>query len=415
MIDKHIFNRVAARIDAYEQDMIALQIALTAIPAIAPENGGDGESKKADLLRGHLSRMGIRNVEIIAAPDRRVSSGKRPNIIVRWPEAPAPQQAVWIVSHMDVVPPGEIGLWDADPYQACVKEGRIFGRGTVDNQQDLVASLFAFQACIAAGATPKRAPGLIFVADEETASSYGLAYLLSHPRNPCRLTDIICVPDSGNEEGTLIEIAEKSIFWVRFRTQGKQCHGSKPSLGRNAFLAASHLTVRLHRVLPELFPAVDPLFDPPASTFEPTRKDANVPNVNTIPGEDSFYMDCRVLPRYDLAAVKAAMQEAAGDIEAEFGVTIDIIPIQEIQAPAATDSEAPVVIALAEAIADVYGVRATPQGIGAGTVAAYLRREGYPAAVWCRTTPTAHQPNEHCLVANMVGNAKVFAHLFLQE
>ena len=100
---------------------------------------------------------------------------------------------------MDVVPPGEIGLWDADPYQAYVKDGRIYGRGVVDNQQDLVASLFAFLACIDEKVTPRRTPGLIFVADEETASSYGLAYLLSHPRNPCRKADIICVPDSGNE------------------------------------------------------------------------------------------------------------------------------------------------------------------------------------------------------------------------
>jgi succinyl-diaminopimelate desuccinylase len=27
----------------------------------------------------------------------------------------------------------------------------------------------------------------------------------------------------------------------------------------------------------------------------------------------------------------------------------------------------------------------------------------------------AHQPNEYCLLSNMIGNAKVFAHLFLQE
>ncbi len=414
MIDMTKFDRVAKRIDAYEKDMIALQIALTAIPAIAPENGGDGETEKAQLLLDQLHRRGLRDTEIINAPDPRVSSGKRPNIIVRWPEKQdAP--GVWIISHLDIVPPGEIGLWDADPYQAYVKDGRIYGRGVVDNQQDLVASLFAFLACIDEGVTPRRTPGLIFVADEETASSYGLAYLLSHPRNPCRKTDIICVPDSGNEDGTLIEIAEKSILWVRFRILGKQCHGSKPYLGKNAFLAASHLIVSLHRRLHEMFPAADPLFDPPASTFAPTRKDANVPNVNTIPGEDSFYMDCRVLPSYDLAAVKAAMREEAGKIEKEFGVTIEIIPVQEIQAPAATDPEAPVVTALAAAIADVYGVRATPQGIGAGTVAAYLRREGYPAAVWCRTTPAAHQPNEYCLIANMLGNAKVFAHLFLQE
>jgi acetylornithine deacetylase/succinyl-diaminopimelate desuccinylase-like protein len=28
---------------------------------------------------------------------------------------------------------------------------------------------------------------------------------------------------------------------------------------------------------------------------------------------------------------------------------------------------------------------------------------------------TAHQPNENCLISNMVGNAKVYANLFLQE
>jgi succinyl-diaminopimelate desuccinylase len=253
------------------------------------------------------------------------------------------------------------------------------------------------------------------VSDEETASHWGLSYILKHENNPFRKTDLICVPDSGNEDGSLIEIAEKSILWIRFRTLGKQCHGSKPYLGINAFLAASHLTVRLHSQLHERFPDSDLLFDPPGSTFEPTRKDANVPNVNTIPGEDNFYMDCRILPRYDLSAVKEFARSVADSIEQEFGVTIEISTTQEVQAPEATDPQSPIVSFLKEAIDRVYGVRATPQGIGAGTVAAYLRREGYPVAVWCRTTPSAHQPNERCLIANMIGNAKVFAHLFLQK
>ena len=414
MIDTEVFSRVSARIAAYEEQMIELQSALTAVPAIAPESGGDGEAAKAALLLERLQRMSLGDIEIIEAPDPRVSAGTRPNIILRWPGVSAADN-VWIISHMDIVPPGEARLWDGDPYRAYVRDGRLYGRGVADNQQDLVASLFAFLACREEGINPARMPGLVFVADEETASSFGLAYLLDHPRNPFRRTDIICVPDSGNEEGSLIEIAEKSILWVRFRTLGRQCHASKPYLGRNAFLAASHLTVRLHRLLPELFPEADSLFDPPASTFEPTRKDANVPNVNTIPGDDVFFMDCRILPRYDLAAIKAALREVARGVEEEFDVQIEIMPVQEVQAPPATDPGAPVVLALAEAIADVYGVQATPQGIGAGTVAAYLRRKGYPAAVWCRIAPTAHQPNEYCLIADMVGNAQVFAHLFLQE
>jgi succinyl-diaminopimelate desuccinylase len=104
----------------------------------------------------------------------------------------------------------------------------------------------------------------------------------------------------------------------------------------------------------------------------------------------------------------------ADDIENKFGITIEIEAVQAVQAPSPTPVDAPVVLALQEAIRDVYNIDATPQGIGAGTVAACFRRSGYPVAVWCRIGNTAHQPDEHCLIANMMGNAKVYAHLFLQ-
>jgi succinyl-diaminopimelate desuccinylase len=260
---------------------------------------------------------------------------------------------------------------------------------------------------------PENMLGLAFVADEETASQYGLAYLLQHKDNPFRKSDLLVAPDSGNEDGSLIEIAEKSIYWLRFKTTGKQCHASRPELGRNAFLAASHLVVRLHD-LHRIFAVVDPLYHPPASTFQPTKKEMNVPNVNTIPGEDVFYLDSRILPQYPLSDVFNQIRRMADDIEKQFGVTIEIQTVQAVQAPSPTPGDAPVVLALQEAIRDVYKVEAQPQGIGAGTVAAYFRREGYPVAVWCRIGSTAHQPDEHCLIDNMIGNAKVYAHLFLQ-
>ena len=54
-------------------------------------------------------------------------------------------------------------------------------------------------------------------------------------------------------------------------------------------------------------------------------------------------------------------------------------------------------------------------GIGGGTVAAFFRREGFNAAVWAKMDETAHQPNEYCIIDNMVDDAKVYAHIFLQE
>jgi succinyl-diaminopimelate desuccinylase len=53
-------------------------------------------------------------------------------------------------------------------------------------------------------------------------------------------------------------------------------------------------------------------------------------------------------------------------------------------------------------------------GVGAGTVAAVFRRHGYEAAVWSKINYKAHQPNECCRIDNMIGDAKVFAHLMLQ-
>lgn len=413
MIDKDLFQKLSSRIDNYEDAMVKMQAALTALPALAPESGGQGEYEKAQYVLSKLHEWGFQNVQEINAPDSRVACGYRPNILVTVP-GKNPDRTVWILTHLDIVPPGELRFWDSDPYRVSVKGRHIFGRGTEDNQQDMVASLFAAKVFLDEGIQPESSVGLAFVSDEETGSRFGLDFVLSNPRNPFRKTDLIIVPDAGNEEGTLIEIAEKSILWLKFKTTGKQCHGSKPHLGRNAFLAASHFIVKLDE-LHSIFSNSNPLYEPPTSTFEPTRKDANVPNINTIPGEDIFFMDCRILPEYPLPDILQEIRKMADDIQQRFGVVIEITAVQENQATLPTPSEAPVVNALKRAINEVYSIQAFPGGIGGGTVAAHFRKRNYPVAVWSRLGQLAHQPNEYCSIDTMLGNAKVFTHLFLQK
>ena len=412
MLKPDRYKRIMARIESYRQQMIDLQVSLTAIPALAPENGGNGETEKAQFLLDFLTANGFENVSVINAPDERVSSGVRPNIIVRMPGIRA--RTVWIVTHTDVVPPGELSLWTHEPYAAIIRDGKIYGRGTEDNQQDLVASLFAAKAFIDEKIIPASAVGLAFVADEETSSAMGMHYILQQKSLIFHPHDYIVVSDFGNPEGSLIEISEKSILWIRCKTSGVQCHASTPGEGKNAFAAASQFVVSL-RGLYRTFDRGDSFFHPATSTFEPTKKESNVPNINTIPGEDIFYLDCRVLPAYDAGAVLTEIRSVADGIEREFGVTIEIIPVQYFQAPSPTSKDAPVVRALSEAVRSVYGIEAAPAGIGGGTVASPLRHRGYEAAVWSRLNETAHRPDENCLIDNMLGNAKVYAHLFLHE
>lgn len=413
MTENDLFKRITRRIDSYRDAMIELQKGLCAIPAIGPENGGDGELLKAVYLKEQLIELGFRQFRHYDASDPRVSSNRRPNFITTI-AGKKKSRHVWIITHLDIVPPGEIGLWSRDPYSAYVKNGNIYGRGTEDNQQDMVASIFAAKAILDERITTTNSIGLGFVADEETSGHKGLYHMMAADKKLFRPEDLIIIPDSGNPEGSLIEIAEKSMLWLSFKTKGKQCHGSNPHLGNNAFVAASYLVTKLSQ-LNKLFPEHDPLYDPPASTFQPTKKEANVANINTIPGDDVFYMDCRVLPNYKLDNVMREIKTIALKVEKKFKVQIEISPVLYLQAPPATSPKSPVITALKSAIREVYGLDAFAGGVGAGTIASYFRKINCPAAVWSKTCQNAHQPDEYCPIDNMIGNAKVFAHIFLQK
>ena len=406
------FEKTIRRIESYRNDMIDMQIELCAYPAVSPEYGGEGEAKKAEVLHQFLSKNGFSDIDVIKVNDLEAPSGYRPNIIARYPGMDS-SKTIWIMTHMDVVPPGELALWNGNPFKAYVEGGKIFGRGVEDNQQDMVASLHAVKALHELGISPKFNIGMVLAADEETGNEKGIDYILDNS-NPFNPEDLIIVPDAGNKEGTMIEIAEKSIYWIRIKTKGVQTHGSTPEKGKNSFKAASYLIAELDNLY-QIFDQRDPIFSPPISTFEPTRKEPNVPNINTIPGEDVFFMDCRVLPDTSLDKVGEEIRSAARSIESRFQVEIEVKDLEKSPASPPTSPDAPVVKALKKAVKAVYDKEAVPTGIGGGTVAARFRHAHFPAACWSKIHETAHQPNEYCVIENMLGDAKVYAHIFLQD
>jgi succinyl-diaminopimelate desuccinylase len=404
-----------------ESLLLDLETGLTGRPAVSPESGGEGELDKCEYLESWLRAHGIGRLERYDAPDSRAKGGVRPNLIATIQGRDAASSGaeglegggrLWIMSHLDVVPPGERGLWRSDPWTLIHAGDRIIGRGVEDNQQGLCSSVLAALSLTEQGIEPPRTVKLLFAADEENGSKYGIDWLLKNHGELFREDDMVLVPDGGDQWGTSIEIAEKNLVWVRFTVQGKQAHGSMPDLGANAFLAGSDLVLALHYGLSEKFPARDPIFQPDYSTFQPTKKEANVPNINTIPGEDVFSMDMRILPRYPVKEVFAEIDRIKTGIETKHKVRVAYTTVQCMESKP-TPADSALVKLLTGSIAEVYGAAAKPIGIGGGTVAAYLRNRGIHCAVWCRIDETAHQPNEYALIANILGDAKVMALLML--
>ena len=320
-----------------ENEIVEFQTLLTSFPAISPDSEGDGESAKAEALIEKIKSMGFENIECFNAPDNRVTSGERPNIVVTIPGKKS-ERTFWIMAHLDVVPPGEISLWETDPYKVEYKDGKLYGRGVEDNQQGLTSSVFAALSLMKNNITPEYTVKLLFVADEEVGSDYGITYLLEN-HNLFNKEDFVLVPDSGDPDGKTIEIAEKSIAWLKFTTAGRQCHASRPDLGNNAFTAASDMVVRLSEI-EKILNDHDPIFDPPYSTITPTQKEANVPNINTLPGEDVFYLDCRVLPSTGLGRIYPEIDKIISEIEHKYKVKVRYEHVQRTESKA-TPAECP--------------------------------------------------------------------------
>lgn len=388
--------------------MIELEKLLTSMIAIAPEGGGDGESKKADALEKWLTRNGFPKIERFEAPDSRVSSGVRPSLIATIP-GESDEYACWSMAHIDVVPVGDLSLWETDPWTVVEKDGKLYGRGVEDNQQGLVSSVFAALYFIRNNIKPAHTIKLLFAADEENGSEYGAIYLLKN-FDLFTKKDLVLIPDGGDSKGETIEIAEKNLLWLKLHIQGKQTHGSRPDTGANACLAGCDLALKLHN-LEKIFDKTDSLFEPPYSTFQPTKRNKNVDSINIIPGEDTFYMDCRILPCYSIDEVLKEVDKICKIVETEYNVKIDYQIPQKSESPATPENH-PVVQKLKAAIKSAHGIEAKCIGIGGGTVGAELRREGIGAAVWSTLDEQAHQPNEYCIIENIIKDAQTLIEFF---
>jgi len=398
-------EQIYSMVESLEEEILQSFMQMLRIPAFSPTNGGEGEGKKAIYLKGILESLDMDEIRVLNAQD----TVSRPNIIaIR--HGRDRSKRLWVMTHMDVVPPGDLSLWETDPFEPVVKEGKIFARGAEDNGQELMASIYALKALEKLGITPAMDIGLALVSDEETGSKKGIHFLLD--KGIFRKDDLIIVPDAGNEDATKIEIAEKSIVWLKITTKGRQCHASTPQRGINAFSAGMRFGLMAENILKKRFDMENPIFEPPRSTFEPTKKEANVPNINTVPGEDVFYIDSRVLPEIDLDEVLQLLRKTANEVEQETGVSITIEPVQIERAAPPTPADAPVVKLLEAGIRKVWKNDPKPMGIGGGTCAAILRRAGFNTVVWGRIDEMAHAPNEYAWIGNIIGDTKVYALLY---
>ncbi|MEM0201583.1 MAG: M20 family metallo-hydrolase [Candidatus Micrarchaeaceae archaeon] len=389
-------------IEGYKSEIIESMKGMISIRAVSPYSGGEGEYERALYLEGLIKKIGL-EPKLYAYKD--TTGHIRPNITAKYGDAKG-KRTLWVVAHIDTVSEGDASLWKYAPFKATVVGDRVYGRGTSDNGQDVIAAIYALKALAKSKARTKYAFGIALVADEEVGSVYGIQKLLKE--KIFEKNDLILVPDWGVGKADKIEIAEKGILWLKITVFGKQVHASTPQLGINAQRYMIRFLERADSVLHRKYAGRNGIFDPNVSTFEMTKHEKNVDSINIIPGVEVAYLDCRILPEYSIDSVIKSLQSIA--MERDFKpvkIKIEVVNREDSAKP--TSADAPVVLLLMNALAKLGVKRATVTGIGGGTCASFFRKAGFQAAVWSKASGPAHEPNEYALISNILFDAKTFA------
>ena len=144
------------------------------------------------------------------------------------------KKSVLLLSHIDVVP-AEKGRWEVEPFAGVIKDGYLYGRGTLDDKSMGIVEMMALLILKREGIPLQRDILFFASADEETGGRWGVQWGMENI--PALKESEFAVNEGGyvilNEKGLSdryeISNGQKVIFQIQLKTEGTSGHASMPT------------------------------------------------------------------------------------------------------------------------------------------------------------------------------------------
>ena len=201
-------NNFKSYVDSHREQFIAELQEFCHQPSVAAQNWGLREMAQKVLAR--LQKLGAeaRLIEV---------QGGAP---VVYGEIGSGERTLMIYDHYDVQPPEPLDLWETGPWNAAMRDGKIFARGVADNKGNLMCRIQAIEAYRAAiGPLPLK---IKFVVEgEEEIGSVHLPQFVKE--NRALLGADGCLWEAGYkdiDERPVLSCGLKGIVYVELRARG---------------------------------------------------------------------------------------------------------------------------------------------------------------------------------------------------
>ena len=186
-------------------------------------------------------------------------------------------------SHIDTVKVNDADMWEEPPFSGTVKDGCLWGRGSVDMKSGAAASVYAAAAAKVNGYLDGKTVYVSCSTFEEDCDGEALKHVLAGLKKKPDFA-VICEPSAN-----LIATGHKGKAQVIITTHGVSAHGSAPEKGKNAVYEMAEIIQRVEKVNLDLMSRLGP-----HGTLVLSRISSTSVSLNAVPSECQIYLDRRM-------------------------------------------------------------------------------------------------------------------------
>ena len=242
--------------------------------SVTPEDAGC-----QDLISTRLGALGFNNETMVFEDTTNL-----------WSRKGTQDPVFCFAGHTDVVPAGNLDLWNTPPYEPTIIDGMLYGRGAADMKGSLAAMIIATERFVADYPNHKGSITYLITSDEEGPFINGTTRVIDtlEARDEKITYCIVGEPSSTDLVGDIIKNGRRGSISGELTIHGKQGHVAYPE----------HVKNPIHSAMPALAELSQCEWDNgndffPATSFQISNINSGTGATNVVPGHITALFNLR--------------------------------------------------------------------------------------------------------------------------
>lgn len=221
---ENIYSKIYCKANELEQDTANFLMDMIRVPSFSCK-----EKEVVQVIKKEMEKVGFDEVRIDGLGSVIGRIGNRKRIIA-------------FDAHIDTVYPGEMSLWDFDPFTSKIEDGKVWGRGSVDQKGGMASMVYAGKMIKEMNLNNDFTIYFTGTVMEEDCDGLCWQYIINEEKIKPELV-VITEPTNMN-----IYRGHRGRMEILVSVKGLSCHGSAPERGDNAIYKISRISLEIEKL-----------------------------------------------------------------------------------------------------------------------------------------------------------------------